>query len=112
MARPGPRPTRRNCSWREPMPTLRRRTARGNDVCSLFLYHRSLFSPVPLERTMKKMHLDLDRLRVETFDTSDVEKAPRGTVYGHYSQRGTCDAFVGTCQYGGSCGAGCGTVGG
>jgi len=61
---------------------------------------------------MKKMHLDLDRLRVETFDTSDPERAPRGTVYGHFSQRGTCDAFVGTCQYGGSCGAGCGTVGG
>ena len=59
---------------------------------------------------MKKIHLDLDRLRVETFATSDADAAPRGTVHGHWSQRGTCDAVVGTCQYGGSCGAGCPTL--
>jgi hypothetical protein len=60
---------------------------------------------------MKKIHLDLDRLHVETFETSPAKPEGRGTVHGHYSQRGTCDAFVGTCQYGGSCGAGCGTRG-
>jgi hypothetical protein len=60
---------------------------------------------------MKKIHLDLDRLRVDSFETSKAERAARGTVHGHYSQRGTCDAFVGTCQYGGSCGAGCATAG-
>jgi hypothetical protein len=58
---------------------------------------------------MKKIHLDLDRLRVDSFETTDAEQAPRGTVHGHYSQPGTCDAYVGTCQYGGSCGAGCAT---
>ena len=60
---------------------------------------------------MKKIHLDLDRLCVETFETSDRDTAPRGTVHGHYSQRGTCGGAVGTCQYGGTCGAGCGTAG-
>ena len=58
---------------------------------------------------MKKIHLDLDRLRVETFATSDADATPIGTVHGHWSQPGTCDAVVGTCQYGGSCGAGCAT---
>lgn len=60
---------------------------------------------------MRKIQLDVDQLRVATFETNDDEKEMRGTVHGHYSQRGTCDGFVGTCQYGGTCGAGCGTVG-
>jgi len=60
---------------------------------------------------MKKIHLELDRLRVETFETSEAKTAPRGTVHGLWSQRGTCDGVVGTCQYGGTCGAGCGTAG-
>ena len=59
---------------------------------------------------MKKIHLYVDRLHVETFATSDADAPPRGTVQGHWSQRGTCDAVVGTCQYGGSCGAGCATA--
>jgi hypothetical protein len=60
---------------------------------------------------MKKIRLDLDRLHVETFATSDREVPARGTVHGQWSQRGTCDGFVATCQYGGTCGPGCGTVG-
>jgi len=58
---------------------------------------------------MKKIHLELDRLHVETFEISAAEPE-RGTVHGQWSQPGTCDAVVGTCQYGGSCGAGCRTV--
>ena len=58
---------------------------------------------------MKKVQLDIDRLRVETFETESADGAERGTVHGHWSQPGTCDARVATCQYGGSCGAGCGT---
>ena len=60
---------------------------------------------------MRKMRLDLEKLNVETFEADAAEKSLRGTVHGHYSQRGTCDGFVGTCQYGGTCGAGCGTAG-
>ncbi|HEX6746555.1 MAG TPA: hypothetical protein VF092_04610 [Longimicrobium sp.] len=60
---------------------------------------------------MRKMRLDLEKLNVETFEADAAEKAPRGTVHGHYSQRGTCDAYVGTCQVGGTCGNGCGTAG-
>lgn len=58
---------------------------------------------------MKKISLDLDRLAVESFATTDPEAPPRGTVQGHWSQPGTCDAVVGTCQYGGTCGPGCAT---
>ncbi|HEX2080905.1 MAG TPA: hypothetical protein VHG08_24595 [Longimicrobium sp.] len=57
---------------------------------------------------MKKITLDLEHLRVDSFATADASDA-RGTVHGHYSQVGTCDARAGTCQYGGTCGAGCGT---
>jgi hypothetical protein len=60
---------------------------------------------------MKKIRLDLDRLNVDTFATIADEVDARGTVHGQWSQRGTCDAVVGTCQYGGSCGAGCHTAG-
>jgi hypothetical protein len=56
---------------------------------------------------MRKIRLDLEKLDVETFDTSGAEVEARGTVHGHYSQVGTCDGRVGTCQYGASCGAGC-----
>ena len=59
---------------------------------------------------MRKIRLDLETLNVETFEPDAVEKAMRGTVNGHWSQRGTCDGFVGTCQYGGICGPRCGTV--
>lgn len=58
---------------------------------------------------MHKIKLDVDRLRVESFDTSTPEREERGTVHGHYSRIGTCDGRVATCQYGGSCGAGCAT---
>jgi hypothetical protein len=34
---------------------------------------------------MKKLSLDLDALRVETFDTSARAASPRGTVYGNDS---------------------------
>lgn len=60
---------------------------------------------------MKKIRLDLDRLSVESFATGDTDAPPRGTVHGQWSQRGTCDGFVATCQYGGTCGPGCATVG-
>ncbi|HET7464644.1 MAG TPA: hypothetical protein VFJ82_25605 [Longimicrobium sp.] len=60
---------------------------------------------------MRKVTLDTDTLRVETFETSRPERPARGTVHGQWSQPGTCDAVVGTCQYGGTCGAGCGTKG-
>jgi hypothetical protein len=58
---------------------------------------------------MNKIRLDLDRLSVESFETSEGE-AERGTVHGHWSQVGTCDARAATCQYGGTCGNGCGTI--
>jgi hypothetical protein len=57
---------------------------------------------------MKKITLDLEHLRVDSFATAETDDA-RGTVHGHWSQVGTCDAFVATCQYGGTCGNGCGT---
>ncbi len=56
---------------------------------------------------MSKLTLDLDRLQVETFATDAAAGGERGTVHGHYSRLGTCDGFVGTCQYGGTCGNGC-----
>jgi hypothetical protein len=57
---------------------------------------------------MKKMTLNLDRLQVETFETAS-ESTERGTVHGHYSQRGTCDGRAATCQVA-SCTAYCGTA--
>lgn len=51
---------------------------------------------------MRKIRLDLDGLSVDTFATSPAE-AERGTVQGHWSQLGTCDAFVATCQLNGTC---------
>ncbi|HET7228685.1 MAG TPA: hypothetical protein VFJ16_01650 [Longimicrobium sp.] len=60
---------------------------------------------------MRKVQLNLDTLAVESFDTSSAALKSRGTVQGHWSQVGTCDAFVGTCQYGGTCGNGCATKG-
>lgn len=59
---------------------------------------------------MNKVKLDLDRLQVETFETSAEERAERGTVHGYWSKVGTCDARVGTCAYGATCGPGCGTL--
>jgi hypothetical protein len=58
---------------------------------------------------MNKIKLDPERLQVESFETATANGTERGTVHGHYSQPGTCDAFVGTCFYGGSCGPGCAT---
>jgi hypothetical protein len=58
---------------------------------------------------MHKIRLDPERLRVESFETVLAERTERGTVHGHWSQMGTCDARVATCQYGGSCGPGCPT---
>ena len=59
---------------------------------------------------MRKLQLQLDTLHVETFATSTADPA-RGTVHGHYSQLGTCDGRVATCQLGGTCANGCGTAG-
>jgi hypothetical protein len=59
------------------------------------------------EIAMNKIKLNLDRLSVDSFETATPEEIARGTVHGHYSQVGTCDGRVGTCQYGGTCGAGC-----
>lgn len=59
---------------------------------------------------MEKLELNLDRLRVETFETASAS-TEGGTVHGHYSQRGTCDGRAATCQDGGTCTARCGTVG-
>ena len=59
---------------------------------------------------MKKLSLELDTLQVETFETAAADLPERGTVHGHWSQVGTCDGRVATCQYGGTCGPGCATV--
>jgi hypothetical protein len=52
---------------------------------------------------MNKIRLELERLQVETFETAAAD-GERGTVHGHWSQAGTCDARAATCQYGGTCG--------
>ena len=57
---------------------------------------------------MRKIRLDLERLNVETFATEAAETA-RGTVRGHWSQLGTCDAVVATCQLNGTCRLTCGS---
>jgi hypothetical protein len=51
---------------------------------------------------MKKLMLELDELRVESFETSFEQPDRRGTVHGHYSQNGTCPYSCG-----GSCDATC-----
>jgi len=56
---------------------------------------------------MKKIRMDLDDLDVQTFETGTAEPA-LGTVRGHWSQLGTCDAFVATCQVNGTCAHTCG----
>jgi hypothetical protein len=55
---------------------------------------------------MAKMRLDLDRLDVQSFETTAAGLRTRGTVQGYYSVVGTCDAFIGTCAPGATC-AGC-----
>jgi hypothetical protein len=61
---------------------------------------------------MRKIRLDLERLDVESFATAEAEPA-RGTVRGLWSQPGTCDLVVATCQVNGTCvwtcGARCGS---
>ena len=56
---------------------------------------------------MSKLRLNADALRVETFETTAPEGTERGTVHGHWSVPGTCDARAATCQYRGTCGPGC-----
>lgn len=58
---------------------------------------------------MHKIRMELEQLHVDTFETSPA-LTERGTVHGHWSQVGTCDGRVATCQYGGTCGVGCGTL--
>jgi len=58
---------------------------------------------------MNKLKLNLDRLQVETFEPASASEAERGTVHGHWSQRGTCDGRAATCQVA-SCTAYCGTA--
>lgn len=45
---------------------------------------------------MRKLKLDLDSLRVDSFETNDEEKVPRGTVRGHvdYTNPIVCDTAV------------------
>ena len=57
---------------------------------------------------MRKIRLELDRLRVDSFETEE-RGTESGTVHGLWSQVGTCDGRVATCQYGGTCGNGCAT---
>jgi len=59
---------------------------------------------------MRKIQLDPEALRVESFVASSPALEARGTVHGHYSQKGTCDGRVATCQAGGTCAYGCGAV--
>lgn len=59
---------------------------------------------------MKKIRLDPEQLRVESFEPDPSEPPVRGTVHGHWSQIGTCDGRVKTCQFGGTCGPGCETA--
>lgn len=77
------------------------------------------------ETTMKKLTLDLDALRVETFDTSPTSRGQRGTVKGHASDRncptydyptleqscmlGSCHGSCDSCDY--SCMPGDCTIG-
>ncbi|WP_420129471.1 hypothetical protein [Longimicrobium sp.] len=57
---------------------------------------------------MKKLHLELAELKVESFEITEVS-AGRGTVQGHYSPRCgtgiTCDKQVNTCADVETCGA-------
>ncbi|HEX2080904.1 MAG TPA: hypothetical protein VHG08_24590 [Longimicrobium sp.] len=55
---------------------------------------------------MKKIRLDPEHLRVDSFATG-ADDAGGGTVDGHWSQPGTCDGRVATCQAGGTCGPDC-----
>ena len=57
---------------------------------------------------MRKIRLDLEKLDVETFETA-ADELSRGTVRGHWSQLGTCDAVVATCQLNGTCKWTCGS---
>ena len=57
---------------------------------------------------MRKIRLDIEKLNVETFATGDAEPLS-GTVRGHWSQLGTCDAVVATCQLNGTCRLTCGS---
>ena len=57
---------------------------------------------------MRKIRLELESLEVETFSTAEAQP-PRGTVRGHWSQLGTCDAVVATCQLNGTCAWTCGS---
>jgi len=57
---------------------------------------------------MRKIRLEVERLEVESFETAAAEPE-RGTVRGHWSQLGTCDAVVATCQLNGTCKWTCGS---
>ena len=56
---------------------------------------------------MKKIKLNLDRLKVDSFETRAADTEARGTVHGHYSAPYTCNARADTCQYAGTCGSEC-----
>lgn len=51
---------------------------------------------------MRKVQLNPETLRVDSFETGS-DAVDRGTVHGHWSQVGTCDGRVATCQAGGTC---------
>ena len=59
---------------------------------------------------MRKIQLDPETLCVESFEAMSTGPDERGTVHGHYSQKGTCDGRLATCQAGGTCARGCGAV--
>ncbi len=57
---------------------------------------------------MKKLHLEVDELRVESFETADGD-AGQGTVVGHVSPRCTAGFITcngeHSCEYAETCGA-------
>src|SRR5262249_13633285 len=69
---------------------------------------RSTPNPHTWRDPMRKIRMELERLDVESFDTG-AEAGNGGSVHGQWSQPGTCDGRVATCQFGGTCGPGCPT---
>lgn len=57
---------------------------------------------------MKKLRLDLDHLRVESFDTSGGGAAPRGTVRGAARHPTLEESYDPSCLGGDSCDGSCG----
>ena len=56
---------------------------------------------------MKKLKLNLDDLRVESFATTPDATAPPGTVFGQDTEDTICNTQCGTCTCGNTCGNTC-----